>query len=195
MGAPVFLELVLTRTLTLTPERLTESAFAPYGVVLSGGLRPADFARPRLDLWRFGFNAQSPARLQIMRYHRQAMRFSQLERHVDVTEARFPIAGAQAVLVVADPTPMQDPAAAPAPESLRAFHLDGSDGVMLHKGAWHALDCFPLTGDHADFLFLSDEATETEIEAWGAPQAGLHTHVVDYSAAGIAFEIALPDPV
>ncbi len=66
---------------------------------------------------------------------------------------------------------------------------------MLHKGAWHALDCFPLTEDHADFLFLSDEATETEIEAWDAPQTGNHTHIVDYLAASIAFEIALPDPV
>ena len=90
---------------------------------------------------------------------------------------------------------MDDPAAAPPPDSLRAFHLDGTAGVMFHKGTWHALDCFPLTGSHADFLFLSDEATETEIEAWDAPEAGRHTHVVDYSGVGVMFEISLQDRV
>lgn len=180
------------RLLPLEP--LTAGAFAPYGVLLSGGAGPADFARPALELWRLRFQAESPTRLQIMRYHRQKMRFSRLERHIAVTEARFPVAGAQAALIVADATPLDDPAAAPPPESLRAFHIDGAAGVLFHAGTWHGLDCYPLVGDHADFLFLSDEATEAEIEAWDSPQSGARTHVVDYAGRGIGFEVALPGP-
>ena len=180
-------------TVAVPVEALTASAFAPYGWLLAGGLAAPSHARPGLDVWALPFRAAAPVRLQIMRYRHQAMRFSQLERHVGVTEGRTPLAGSAAVLVVAGTTDNADPRAVPAPDVLRAFLMDGSCGVMFRPGLWHALDCFPLTPPYADFLFLSDEATETEIEAQSRPASGRWTHVVDYAETlGLGFAVSDP---
>ena len=52
---------------------------------------------------------------------------------------------------------------------VRAFLLDGTQGVILHREIWHALSRFTLTrGAHADFYFLTDIKTQLEIEAGSA---------------------------
>ena len=67
--------------------------------------------------------------------------------------------------------------------------LDGSCGLLFTPGVWHSLDCFPVAAPHADFVLLSDQATEEEIEAWSHPSGGERTHVVDYAPRGIEFRI------
>ncbi|MEM8916902.1 MAG: ureidoglycolate lyase [Pseudomonadota bacterium] len=167
-------------------EPLTRAAFAPFGWLLEGGSGPPSFTRPGLEHWRFPFEADAPFRLQVMRYHRQALQLSRLERHIAVTEARMPVAANRAVLVVADDKGDRDPE----PETVRAFLLDGSAGIMFKQGTWHGLDCFPVDGPHADFLFLTDQATEAEIEAQPTPVSGQRTHIADYpSDEGPAFVI------
>lgn len=52
---------------------------------------------------------------------------------------------------------------------MRAFLLDGTQGVILHREVWHALSRFTVTrGAHADFYFLTDIETQLEIEAGSA---------------------------
>lgn len=164
--------------------RLTADDFAPYGTLVAGGLGKPDFTRPKLENWRLGFAADAPLRLQVMRYHAQRMVLSQFERHLCVTETRCPIGGAQGVLVVAGQT---DGDAPPCPDAVRAFLIDGP-GVMLKPGVWHLLDCFPVRAPSADFLFLSDSATEDKIETVAS---GARTQVVDLAPA--VFEIIDPD--
>lgn len=172
-------------------EPLSPEAFAPYGEVISTA-GPPSFQRPLLDNWRLPFATDAAARLQIMRYHQQPMCLSRLERHIFVTEARFPIGGAAGVLVVGDDTDPSLPGAKPAPETLRAFLITGA-GVMLHPGTWHGLDCFPVGSATADFLFLSDAATEDEIETQAAPMNGTRTHVADYDVSpGVRFVVTDP---
>ncbi len=77
----------------------------------------------------------------------------------------------------------------PDPSSVRAFRFDGSCGLLFKPGVWHSLDCFPLAVPHADFVLMSDHATEEEIEAWTQPSSGERTHVADYSLRGIEFRI------
>ena len=169
-------------------EPLTTRSFAPYGQLIGAGEEPADYARPLLDVWHLDYRADARTRVQIMRYHRQPMTFSRLERHVHVTEGRIPLGGARAVLAVAGATgEARD--AMPDPHSVRAFRFDGSCGILFAPGVWHSLDCFPLHSPTADFVLLSDEATETEIESWREPASGRHTHVCDYASAGIEFRI------
>ena len=165
--------------ISIPVEPLTEAAFQPHGWLLAASDTPS-FSRPGLDLWRKPFVSNAPTRLQIMRYHRQPMRFRRLERHIAVTEARFPVAGARAVLIVAGETSTLSPEDTPQKEAVRAFLLDGSVGVMFRPGIWHGLDCYPVDADFADFLFLSDEATETEIESQVEPFSGERTHVAAY---------------
>ena len=169
-------------------ERLTAEAFAPYGQLIAAGEAHADYARPLLDVWHLDYRADAPARIQIMRYHEQPMTFHRLERHVRVTEGRIPLDGARAVLAVAGATGGA-PESMPDPSSVRAFRFDGSCGILFAPGTWHSLDCFPLGSSTADFVLLSDEATENEIESWREPASGRRTHVCDYVSVGIEFRI------
>ena len=178
----------MATTVEVRIERLTVEAFAPYGQLIAAGEEPADYARPRLDVWHLDYRADARTRIQIMRYHAQPMTFCRLERHVHVSEGRIPLDGARAVLAVAGATD-EAPESRPDPSSVRAFRFDGTCGILFAPGIWHSLDCFPLDSPRADFVLLSDEATETEIESWREPANGLHTHVCDYASVGIEFRI------
>ena len=169
-------------------ERLSAKEFAPFGWILEG-TGEADYARPGLENWRLPFVSLDPLRLQVMRYSNAHMRLSLFERHVSVTEARQPLGNAAAVLVVAG-DPSQD--ARPEASSVRAFLLDGQ-GIMFRKGVWHGLDCFPARSAQVDYLFLSDAATEDEIEGQSSPSDGIHTQLCDFALQGITFQITDPE--
>ncbi|MEM7683369.1 MAG: ureidoglycolate lyase [Pseudomonadota bacterium] len=172
------------RTTVVPVRRLTADDFAPYGTLVAGGLGKSDFTRPKLENWRLCFASDAPLRLKVMRYHAQRMVLLQSERHLCITETRCPIGGVQGVLVVAGKT---DGDAPPCRDTIRAFLIDGP-GVMLKPDVWHGLDCFPVRAPSADFLFLSDAATEDEIETVAS---GVRTNVVDLAPA--VFEIIDPD--
>lgn len=167
----------MTQTMNLPLEPLDARQFAPYGWLLAAGNEPADFSRPGLWNWRLPFQSDAQLRLQVMRYGYQPMRLSCLEQHLCVTEARAPIGHAPAVLVVAGTHDTDDP---PKADTLRAFLLDGQTGIMFRTGIWHGLDCFPVSQPHVDYLFLSDSATEDEIEAIGDPANGIRTRIFDF---------------
>jgi ureidoglycolate hydrolase len=178
----------MTTTIELHVEPLSAEAFAPYGQLIAAGEGAADYARPLLDVWYLDYRADAPARIQIMRYHEKPMTFSRLERHIRITEGRIPLNGANGVIAVADATGAA-PDDMPEPSSVRAFRLDGSCGLLFAPGVWHSLDCFPVAAPYADFVLLSDQATEDEIEAWTRPSSGERTHVVDYASRDIEFRI------
>jgi ureidoglycolate hydrolase len=169
------------RRLALPVLPLSAEAFAPYGRVLKPAGR-RDAGREGYDIWVEPFAAQSRPRLQIVRYHARPFTVALVERHLHVTEARQPIGGPPAIIVVAEPS--ETP---PVPEAFRAFRLNGV-GVLLHRGTWHAIDAYPENGSHADFLFLSEEATVNELfdNPGRAPE---RTQVHDFRAVGVALVI------
>jgi ureidoglycolate hydrolase len=169
------------RRIALPVSPLSAEAFAPYGHVLSpAGVR--DTGREGYDIWIQPFAASSRPRLQIVRYHARPFVVALVERHLHVTEARQPLGGPPTIIVVAEPS--ETP---PEPEALRAFRLAGQ-GVLFHRGAWHAIDAYPERGDHADFLFLSEEATVNELfeHPERAPE---RTQVHDFRALGVELVI------
>lgn len=172
----------MSRTVQLPVLPLTTDAFAPYGRLLAPtGAR--DAGRDGYDIWIQPFAAETRPRFQIVRYHPRPPVVRRIERHLHVTEARAPIAGPPAIIVVAPPGD-----APPEPETLRAFRIDGT-GIMFHAGAWHSVDAYPERDEPSDFLFLSEEATVNELFANpGRPPARTQTH--DYAAAGIEVVIA-----
>lgn len=169
------------RRVALPISPLSAEAFAPYGRVLSAS-GPRDTGREGYDIWIQPFAAESRPRLQIVRYHARPFVVARIERHLHVTEARQPLGGPPAIIVVAEPSDTP-----PAPETLRAFRLDG-EGVLFHRGTWHAIDAYPEHGSHTDFLFLSEEATVNEL--FDNPGRALRrTQVHDFQAAGIELVI------
>lgn len=174
----------MTSTFTLAVESLSADAFAPYGRLLApDGAR--DAGREGYDIWIKPFAAESAARLQIVRYHARPFVVGVIERHLHVTEARLPLAGAPpAIIVVAPPAEK-----APQPHDLRAFRLDGA-GIIFHRGTWHAIDAYPEHGPHADFLFLSEEATVNELFVTpGLPPK--RTEIIDFATRGTHVTIGL----
>lgn len=180
----------MTRTINVPLEPLDAEQFAPFGWLLVAGNGPADFSRPGLWNWRLPFQSDAQLRLQVMRYGYQPMRLSCLEQHLCVTEARAPIGHAPAVLVVAGGPETDDP---PKADALRAFLLDGQTGIMFRPGIWHGLDCFPVSPPHVDYLFLSDSATEDEIETISDPACGVRTRIFDFRREEET-EFAVTDP-
>lgn len=166
----------MSRIIRLPVAPLTPEAFAPYGRILTPS-GPRDAGREGYDIWIQPFGAETRPRLQLVRYHARPFVVGVIERHLHVTEARLPLGGPPAIIVVA--APGERP---PTPEDLHAFRLEG-EGVMFHRGTWHAIDAYPEGAPHADFLFLSEEATVDELFA-NAGRPPRRTQVFDFAAAG-----------
>ncbi|MEH6826161.1 MAG: ureidoglycolate lyase [Motiliproteus sp.] len=125
--------------LILHPAPLTQAAFAPYGEVIetrgreffminSGSTRRYHrLAEVQLS------SAADQAIISIFRAQALAMpiRIRMLERHPLGSQAFIPLKGQPFLILVAEPGEN------PAPEQLRAFLSDGTQGVNYHRNVWH----------------------------------------------------------
>jgi ureidoglycolate lyase len=174
------------RIVQLPAEPFSQEAFAPFGVAIGEPARPADVSGPASRLWLIPFEGEGGFQLAFMRFARQPMRFSKLERHFAVTQGYAPLGGDPFVTVVGPPTARGAP---PEPERLRAFLLDGRQGLLMHKGVWHALDRFPTATEHVDVAFITSAATQAELMpgVQGTPKL---TEIVDCAERlGVTFEV------
>ena len=179
------------RTISLPVEPFTAEAFAPFGLPIGEPARAPDMAGETSRLWLIPFEGEGGFQLAFMRFPRKPMRFSKMERHFAVTQGYAPLGGDAFVSVVAPATDPDDPDALPAPESLRAFLLDGRQGLLMRKGVWHGLDRFPVSSPHVDVAFLTSAATQAELLPGAAGPPKL-TQVVDYAERfGVDFEVTL----
>lgn len=162
-------------------EPLNPETFAPFGQLIGELNTPAVFSGPHIDSWRMDFGAEGPIELMFSRYRYQPMAFTQLERHFNVTQCFVPLGNQPSVMVVAAPTVQDGRNASPAPSAIRAFYADGSRGILLWKGTWHALTRFPARPSGAEFALITGYATQRELErekASGIPPR--LTEVIDY---------------
>lgn len=188
----------MPRTMEIPIRPLTAEAFRPYGTVVMPEMGVATWQRPGLDAWTLDFALEGAPQIKLVRYHYRApavgQEFSVLERHITVTETRMPLAGSRGVLVVAPPTAIGQGPTKPSLDRLRAFHIDGKRGVMLAKGTWHALDCYPVVAPVTDFLFITEEETEIEVEKLDDMSRARRTEMIDMEAVdGVRFRIVDPD--
>jgi ureidoglycolate lyase len=174
-------------------EQLTAEAFAPFGDVIALGQRPPDFVGTGLGTegWNVNFFAASSVRVALIHGPYHGMRFSKLERHRNVTQSFIPLGGSPAVIAFAEPTDADDPTAVPDPGQVRAFLIDGTQGYLMKRGTWHSLDRHPLYRRGCEFVILTDQATQTELEHSPRGQWQL-TQDFDYATErGISFELVV----
>jgi len=179
------------RVVEIPLEPLTEAAFAPFGAVVGALDAPPAVAFDTMQTWKAPFEVDGAMEMTVCRYQRQPMVFGNLERHLAVTQAFLPLGGVVCAMVVAPPTEAGEREAAPPPESLRAFRMDGGRGVVLWRGTWHALRRFPIAAPQVDVVLLTGAATQAEIERQ-ARDGSLPslTHEVDYRKRhGIEFRV------
>jgi len=163
-------------------EPLTDAAFRPFGQILGAGDRPPDYRGDGGSYgWRVDFQADGGLRVGVSMSPFQGLRFARLERHFHVTQTFVPLDGSRAVVAVAPPTDPADREAIPAPESIRAFLIDGTKGYLLGKGTWHSIDRFPLAPPSTLFVVLNERETAED---------PARSQIVDYAARfGVTFEL------
>lgn len=175
-------------TVRIKVSRLEPDAFAPFGQVLTASNRAPDFTGISSVGWKASFESDGPPEVMFFSSQYSGLRFSTLERHLQVTQTFIPLGGVPAVIAVAAPT---DQGKLPAVEDVHAFLLDGSAGYILHRGTWHSLDRYPLYPPSSEIVIITDQTTQHELETVSQSD-WQRTQAVDYSAEfGVTFELAL----
>jgi len=133
---------------------LTAKGFRPFGQVIG------------LDDVRIELRADEEFHLDIISYDRKPIRASVLNRHHNATQALVALDAKPTVIIVAPPD--IDLSSPEQLESVRAFVCDGSVGINLGLGTWHA-GPFPL-GPHVDLVnvqgrhVLENDVEEAHVE-------------------------------
>jgi ureidoglycolate lyase len=117
-------------------EPLTSAGFAPFGQVVG------------LDDVRLELRGDETFHLDVLSYGHRPLEFTVLNRHHRATQALVALNGKPTVVLVG-PADVDFSAAAHL-DTLRAFLCDGSAGINLGLGTWHA-GPYPLT-DHVDLV-------------------------------------------
>jgi ureidoglycolate hydrolase len=171
-------------------ERVEREVFQPFGSMI---------AAESLDSPRFN---RSPGNLGVLwvqeelffpgsfymctlRYYYRGATCEFLQRHPASTVTLIPLGRRPSVIFVAPPGPGDSP---PAPETVRAFLLDGDAGVVLHRNTWLRY-AFPLS-DYVDFAYITqrvDPATANSTD-------DVERYVLaDEAGAVVKFQIDSPD--
>lgn len=184
----------MLKTVPIPVERVSHEEFAPFGQLISEQDTPPTFHGDGLRSWELAYDIEGTTELMFIHYEHKQMKFSAIERHFNVTQCFVPLASIGFVMVVAPRTDERDRSILPAPESLRAFLIEGSAGVLMWKGVWHSLNRFPVQPPGAGFALLTATETQSELERQlreGVPPE--LTQAIDYECRfGIRFEVVDP---
>ena len=184
----------MARVVRIKAEPLTGEAFRPFGEIIGVQDRPPDYrGGGKSQGWTADFRSEGRTLVSASLVPYQALTFAKLERHFNLTQAFIPLDGAPAIVAVAPPTDPNDREAIPAPEQVRAFLLDGTQGYLLLKGTWHSLDRFPIYPPASVFVIINDHETLQDLRLAYAGQGGWKlSQEVDYAARfGVTFELSL----
>lgn len=111
--------------LEIKVEPLTREAFKPYGeVVTEDGGALLDLARGRPHV-----------EILTTRYH--PFEFTRMARHCRCTQTLIAMEGKPSLMAVAPADDPDDPAVSPDPSRIRAFLVEGNQGITLARGTFH----------------------------------------------------------
>jgi ureidoglycolate hydrolase len=141
-------------------EKLTETAFAKFGNVLG----EPDSKKPNIvdaisNVWLgssdlMGIGETAGKHVTYLKILRRPDRNDKIEKHETSAEAFIPMEGRSVLIVV--PAEATDEFGRPDMEQCRAFYMDGSKGVLMKPGTWHAVPS-PISG-MATYIVLVDDA-------------------------------------
>jgi ureidoglycolate lyase len=130
-------------------EPLTSEGFAPFGQVVGR------------DQVQIELRGDETFHLDVLSYDHRPLRFTVLNRHHNATQALVALNGKPTVVLVG---PAELDFSTPDHlAALRAFVCDGSAGINLALGTWHA-GPYPLT-DHVDLVNVQGrQVMENDVE-------------------------------
>jgi len=151
-------------TIEIKLEPISAETFAPFGEIIEKKSSEPIFTGKNMDSWQVNFSIDGTTALMINRFYYQPLEFSMMERHFHVTQSFLPFGKIPMAMIVSAPTDFDDWSSIPKPKDIHAFYLDGTQGVMLWKGTWHALHRFPLDPPHVDLGLITEKETQHELE-------------------------------
>jgi len=149
----------MTDSIAVVAEPISAEAFAPYGKVITSRSPDPDGRNVTLAVVDADFTG-GPTIIRALTFRFRGFSFTHLEQHGSFTQAFLPADGKPAIVVVAKP--VAEVGSDPDLSTLKAFILDGTQGILLDKGAWHFAP-FPLA-DLATYTMIgcADTAKESE---------------------------------
>ena len=141
-------------------EELTEKSFEDFGEVLGESLLKEPNIRDEVsDVWLgladlMGIGASAGRQVTYLKIHMRPEKYDKIEKHETSAEAFIPLEGRSILMVV--PAEAVDSVGRPDMAHVRAFLMDGSKGILMRRGTWHAVP-YNLT-DVATYLVLVDDA-------------------------------------
>ncbi len=153
---------MISRTLKLEIEPMTEQAFMPFGEIWEAKENPPDHR----ESFPVEYHPEGTPTASVMWQPYQTLRFTKLERRFHATHVFIPVSGSLAVVAVAPPTDLDDSMAIPDPRDVRAFLIDGSKGFAYKKGTWHSLDRYVLSPPGTTFVTFNQSPNPTQMVDW-----------------------------
>lgn len=154
-------------TFEVVIEPFSVAAYAPFGSPLSQPQRGADASEEFNAAWLLPTDMDGRPQWVYQRAFRQQFKVSMMERHHNVAQLFVPLTRKPFIMVVAPPS-SGGKGALPDPSAVRAFYLDGSFGLIINRGTWHALDRLPVEDGPLDFFFITEIETQNDMMAHAA---------------------------
>jgi ureidoglycolate hydrolase len=148
------------REIVIPIEPLEAAAFRPFGRVIERRKQAAAFEAHPNRMIDLGFTLDGNAALYLIRYIRQDIVVTQMERHLTMTESRVAL-GTPAVIFVSTGFDLEGDSFIEG--AIRAFLIAPNQGLIFNRGTWHSMDCFPFSEPWADFAFFSEREAEAEL--------------------------------
>ena len=171
----------MIEVVTLTPTLLSESSIADCGELLGPKPRNPDFSEFATQGWAVNFKVSGRTQLLFLKTDYLGARFTELESHLNVSQAFIHTGGSAAVVAVAPPS-----ATPPKPDQVRALRIEPGMGYVLKVGAWHSLDRHPVALPGSTFVMVTCEETTEDLMSEPAGHRR-HTMTVDYE---VQYEVA-----
>jgi ureidoglycolate lyase len=134
----------------LSVHKLTKSAFEPYGEVIMPGEEAPDITNEQIDYWDSIADITSldgMGSLGFLSVKKTSVELKNMVKLFDSTESYITLDGSSSIEFVA-----LDKGGKPDESSLKAFLLEGGQGVVVAKNVWHCTP-FAMT-DKTDFALI-----------------------------------------
>ena len=178
------------RDITVPIEILTTSNFEPFGQVIETNQKGDVYDDHPTRMKDLGFEVDGNPALFIVRFVRQAIIISQMERHLTMTESRVSL-GEPVIILVAPTLPEDD--TLPAAQESRAFLIGPNQGLSFHRGTWHSLDCYPIASAWADFVLFTEREAEVDLLRPDLSQCS-RTNIIDLEKR-LQLRLVVSDPL
>lgn len=139
---------------------LTPEGYAPYGQVFTGQPGNPDGRATTIDDLSIADLSGGRATMRLLTVRWRDFTFTHMEQHASFTQAFLPADGQPAISVVCRPT--GEPGSPPDLSTIKAFLMDGTQGILLGKGTWHC-PLYPIT-TKATYALITCMDTPPETE-------------------------------